>query len=138
MLKKYLKENKISIRSLSMQTGIPYSTLNDIVNGKTELDRVAFGYVRKLKEALGLTFEDFTRLCERRELSDSDSYSVIIRNKAYYLHDESGDKYIFKVNPLNTEYLDFAVKCIVREEKERREMEEKWKSSTTSCGKTKL
>ena len=36
-IKVYLKENKISVREMSMITSIPYSTLNDIVNNKVKL-----------------------------------------------------------------------------------------------------
>ena len=130
MLKDYLKSQKLSISRLSQMTGIPYSTLNDIVNGKTDLDRVAYGSVKRLAAALSQPITNLELLCGKALIID-DTYSVIIKNKAYYLSDSKSHqlRYLFKINPLNSEYLDFAVQCLIDEDKSMRELEEKWANS---------
>ena len=45
-LKNFLKKEGISVKSLSNKTKIPYSTLNDLINGKTDIDNMRFGFVR--------------------------------------------------------------------------------------------
>ena len=67
MLKKYLKENNISIYSLSKNSGVPYSTLNDLVNHKILIENFKIGPARKISEALGLYFEEFCNLCSYTE-----------------------------------------------------------------------
>ena len=45
MLKDILNQKCISLYKAAKETGIPYSTLSDIVSGKTQMDSVAAGTV---------------------------------------------------------------------------------------------
>ena len=47
-LKDILSEKKISLYQFSKETGIPYSTLSDIVNGKTEINTCTVLTMKKL------------------------------------------------------------------------------------------
>lgn len=57
-IKAYLKENKISVREMSMITSIPYSTLNDIVNNKVNLEECQYKTLKKIAVFLKVSIED--------------------------------------------------------------------------------
>ena len=57
-IKVYLKENKISVREMSMITSIPYSTLNDIVNNKVNLEECQYKTLKKIAVFLKVSIED--------------------------------------------------------------------------------
>jgi transcriptional regulator with XRE-family HTH domain len=63
MLKNYLKEKKISIYQLSKETGISYSTLNNLVNQKTDAATCSGGVLRKIARYLNLTMDEVYDLC---------------------------------------------------------------------------
>ncbi len=110
---KYLKEKNISVKDLSNTTGIPYSTLNDIVNGKTEIGRVRFEYVKKLAAALDMSLDDFDEMFSKKDIiAGVPGIRILVRNKNYYYVCEEKEEpiYLCKVNELNTRYLDFIVK----------------------------
>ena len=47
-LKDILSEKKISLYQFSKETGIPYSTLSDIINEKTNIDTCTILTIKKL------------------------------------------------------------------------------------------
>ena len=53
-----LKERNISIYRLSKDTGIPYSTLNDICNDKTPIRKTSVDIAYKISQSLSVTIED--------------------------------------------------------------------------------
>jgi len=87
MLKDFLADNAISIYSLSRASGIPYSTLNDLANGKVDVDRCKVGLLRALAGALMVSLDEAYDLCKdkTRRIRNSYGYDVTIRinNKQY-------------------------------------------------------
>ena len=57
-LKQELVERNISIYEMSKNTGIPYSTMNDIVNEKIRIEGVKLGNAVKIAEYLNITIEE--------------------------------------------------------------------------------
>lgn len=53
-----LKEQHKSIYRLSKETGIPYSTLNDICNEKTSIMKTSVDIVYRISNSLSVTIED--------------------------------------------------------------------------------
>ena len=53
-----MKNNNITKYKLSKESGIPYSTLSDIISGKTELTKCNAETVYKLAQSLNVTMED--------------------------------------------------------------------------------
>ena len=53
-----LKEKEFSIYKLSKLSGVSYSTLNDICNGKTRLEKSSAETVYKISKALDITVEE--------------------------------------------------------------------------------
>lgn len=57
-IKAYLKENHISVREMAMITSIPYSTLNDIINEKVNLEECQYKTLKKIAIFLKISIED--------------------------------------------------------------------------------
>lgn len=56
-LKQLLKKKKISIYKLAQLSKVPYATCNDIVNGKTKIEKCTVETVYKLARALDVSME---------------------------------------------------------------------------------
>lgn len=105
-IKQLIKTKNFDIKSLSVKAGIPYSTLNDFVNGKTSIYKMQFGYVKKLSELLGLTIEELEKTVKEEQIQ-SDYGDIIIKNKSYYLKYAQLNEpiYLCKVNQFNKDYV---------------------------------
>ena len=88
-----LKAQNISVYRLSRDTGIPYSTLYDIVNGKTALYNVSFGDAGKIADALSLTLEELRNMAERANSIDlgDHEHRIIVKGKKYYLVSQNSE-----------------------------------------------
>lgn len=124
MLKEYLRRKNISIYKLAMDIQEPYSTINDIVNGKKCLDECKFGLVKKIAVYLNLSLDELTEV-------GNTTYTIIsqqlhtkgilyVRSKRYCLEfsylDKVYDIELCKVNE-NTTYF---IKEIAKYELEKR------------------
>ena len=87
MLKDYLQSNNKSIYAIAKESGIPYSTLNDLAGGKVSIDQCRTGLTRRLAKVLGLSMEEVCCLCTEEPLTVTTSYGIpadiIVRNKSY-------------------------------------------------------
>ena len=86
MLKDYLREKNISIYSLSKRSGIAYSTVNDLVNGKVDIANCKVSLLKRLSEQLGMSMDSMYSICsgEERFLKNryGCNYMVNVRNKS--------------------------------------------------------
>lgn len=90
MLDEYLKKQKISIYSLSKSSNIPYSTLNDLVNGKVDICNCKISILVKLSYALNLSLDNIYKLCVQEDNKVfSSKYkitgTIFTKNKYYYV-----------------------------------------------------
>lgn len=76
MLKTYIQTHNISIYSVSKSSKIPYSTLNDIVNGKVEITNVKAGILHALAKALGISMDALYELCRNEIIVRSERYNI--------------------------------------------------------------
>ena len=92
--------HNISIYSISKSSGIAYSTLNDIVNCKVEIDNVKAGILYALAKTLGISMDALYELCRDDIVVQSERYNIngfiSKKNKKYYLR--------FKYNHKEHEY----------------------------------
>ena len=58
MILNLLKQKNISIYRLAKESGIPYTTLNDIVSGKAQLGKCSAETIYKLAKALDVSMEE--------------------------------------------------------------------------------
>ncbi len=109
MLIHFLKQHSISVKELSKMTCIPYSTLNDLANGKVDINNVRYGYIKKIAEILKVSTDTLENICASN--INNKNYQVRVHNKAYYLILNGADKEIrlCNVNSLSSRYIkDFA------------------------------
>ena len=114
MLKDYLREKNISIYSLSRDCAVPYSTLNDLANGKVAPDNCKIGLLKALAAGLGLSMDEVYGICSGETLRIRNAYdmdlTIQVRNKSYYVAFEHASKPISmelcKVNCDSTFYID--------------------------------
>ena len=57
MLKDYLKEKNLSMYKVSKESGVPYSTLNDLVNGRVKIDSCKVSLFLHLSQYLGISMD---------------------------------------------------------------------------------
>ena len=127
-LKEYCAAHHLSVRSLSQQCGIPYSTLSDLINSKTDGSRVSFGVVCTLADALHLSLDTMRTMLAEPSAKRSDAvlpYRVVVRNKRYYVEiDGVGREYLCKVTPLATRYAQEMAAWHYRDYIKQKEMKE--------------
>ena len=106
-IKDYVKENGIKLSDISKATGIPYTTIGDIVNGKTDIDNAGVRVFMKLAEAFSLSMDEFYRLAKETAPTPelTDGYSLKIKNGKYYISGANGTAYLCKNNELNALYI---------------------------------
>lgn len=96
MLKDYLKEQNISTYSLAKKIGMPYSTLNDLANGKVNVANCRVGFIKSLAEALNISMDDLYDICSTEKEINISKYNlpahISVRNKKYYASFEYGGK----------------------------------------------
>ncbi len=108
MLKEILNQKNISIYKLAQDCGIPYSTLNDIVNDKVDVKNIRAGILFELSKALQISMDELYKLCDKEIRIFSEKYAVngivFIKNKKYVLKFNYQDKeYIEELYPVKKE-----------------------------------
>ena len=122
-IKTYIKQHKIRIADLSKKAGIPYTTVGDIINGKTDIDNVSVKVLIHLSKALALSTEAFYRMA--KEVSPTpklpDNYSLRLKNGRYYISFKREEAFLCDNTPLNARYIkDIANTYIKNREAEKR------------------
>ena len=114
MLKDYLKKHSKSIYALSKESGVAYSTLNDLANGKVDIDQCKISLLRSLSRALGLSLDEVIAICSTEGIATKTSQGidvkVTVRNKSYhaeFVYDEElVDVELCKVREESSFYID--------------------------------
>ena len=117
MLKDYFDSLRRSLYSIAKESGVPYSTLNDLVNGKVRISECKAGMLRKLSITLGISMDELYSLAEG-ECDDGHeqvmtSYgipvNIRVRHKAYHMDlDYEGEKVsieLCRVSEASTYYI---------------------------------
>lgn len=102
MLKEYLKNHGISIYALAKRSAVPYSTLNDLANGKVSIDNCKVGILKSLSCTLGLSMEELYEKCLGGDQMSVDTdwgvrADISVRNKSYYV------QFVYKELPVEIE-----------------------------------
>lgn len=58
-----LKEKNMSIYRLAKTSGVPYATVNDICNGKAQLEKCSAGTIYRIAHALDVSMEELLAPC---------------------------------------------------------------------------
>ncbi|MBO5155436.1 MAG: helix-turn-helix transcriptional regulator [Eubacterium sp.] len=89
MLKDFLAEKGISIYHAAKESGISYSTLNDIVNHKVDIANIKSGILHALASVLQISMDQLYDICSETIDVYDEEYGiggyVSKKNKKYYL-----------------------------------------------------
>ena len=119
-LKAELKKKNLSIYELSKRTEIPYSTVNDIVNGKIKINNIKLGNAVKIANCLNISMEDMYIYNYEFEVQYSDQFhnvhigTCFAKDGKYFLrcklHEKEIEQEIGLVNDSVTPFIeDFAL-----------------------------
>ena len=122
-LKTYMKENGMSVAKLSRTTYIPYTTLGDLVAGRTDVDDVGAGVVHGLAKALGVTMDGLYEMA--KELPPlpklKKGWRLRLRDNRYYIAHDGGEEFLCALDHANGPFIkDIAEGHIRNYESERR------------------
>ncbi len=106
MLSDYLKEKDISIYNLAKKSGLPYSSVNDLANGRVDAANCRAGMLFALASALELSMDRLYELCRKEErirIPGFETEAVIrVKNKTYYTEFVwQGRPFLVRVCPVN-------------------------------------
>ena len=82
-----LENDAMSMYECSKRSGIPYSTLSDIIKGKTPIDRVSSGNLHALAEALGYSMDTLYSMMHIPERNDFELFKSATCHKVKQLGD---------------------------------------------------
>lgn len=134
MLKEILNENNISVYQLAKETGIAYSTLNDLVNHKVSIENCKAVTLYKLANRLKMTTDELYECCLdkiRIHANGLDSDGIVfVRNKTYWLsfiyQKKEIQKKLSKVNRISTFYVEEMAQWKIEDFLSEKRMEESW------------
>lgn len=110
MLKEHLKYSNISIYKLSKESGVPYSSVNDLVNNKVDINMLKYQTVKSLAHCLGYSSDQFYLLCTNNNYVFYENlygHISFVENKPKIdIYNLKGDKIDDKFMPDLKEYND--------------------------------
>lgn len=83
MFKKYLLDKKISVYKLSEISNIPYTTLNELINGKKNINDCKIKTIECLSKSLNISIESLLNMLNNRKVNISNSWEDN-KNKIFY------------------------------------------------------
>lgn len=101
MLKKYLQEKKISIYKLSEMSNVPYTTLNELINGKKSIRDCKIKTVESIAESLNFSIETLLAMLNKKNVMLSDSWEKNKEKIFYFPIIVNNDNYdCARIHPL--------------------------------------
>ena len=82
-----LEYEATSVYDLSKRSGIPYSTLSDIIKGKTPIDRVSSRHLHNLAKALDWTMDDLYSYMHVPERTSFETFKSQVRHEVKLMGD---------------------------------------------------
>lgn len=132
-LKEYMKNIGMNALELSRLSGLPRSTVSDIVNGRTDIDKSRTEVLIAVSRSLGLSVDEtyeMAKMC--LPTIDDDRFSLIVKEKSFYLHDKSSGENVYVAK--NKKVMNRHIREVAQwkiEKIKRDEGMEKWKTKHT-------
>lgn len=83
MLKDYLLDKQISIYKLSEMSNVPYTTLNELINGKKNVNECKIKTIESIAESLNFSIETLLNYLKTSDIKLSNSWEEK-KNKKFY------------------------------------------------------
>jgi len=84
LINEQLEKRNLTKYRLSKESGVPQATINDICNGKTDLEKCAAGTLYRLAKALGVSVEDILESARQEYRS---SFETFKSNTCHHVKD---------------------------------------------------
>lgn len=91
MLQELLEKRNMTLKALSLQSGIPYATLCDLKNGKKQIDDCSVRVLKALSDALGMEMGD---LYQNLAYYDKRNFANFRRNALLELKEVGPEKFL--------------------------------------------
>ena len=127
-LKELCKSRHLTVKKLANICDMPYSTMNDITNGKRDILDLPLRTCLKITYALGISLDQLIASDPLEELR-SKGFNVYVKNHNYFFipdDPETEPIRICKVNQLNTYFLEDMIRSKQLEMARRKEAEKAW------------
>ena len=94
-----LREKQLSVYQCAKESGVPYTTLLDIVKGKTRIEKCAAETIYKLAKALNVEMEELLAECfrENEETPDSRDFEIYKSNICHLVKDKGDIDFIIDI-----------------------------------------
>ena len=117
MLSQYLKDRNISLYSLAKTSGIPYTTVSELANGKVSGSNCRGQVLHAIASALEISMDELYSMCAEHMSVICGHGTVVdieVRSKQYYICFDCGSERVeialCKVSPDSSFYInEFAV-----------------------------
>ena len=126
-LKEYLKANGISVLKLHKMTGIPYTTINDIVDRKTDIDKARVDILIRLSRSLDMPIDVFYNLAKALTPTPKldDGYKIEMSKGKYYIIYNNTKQYLCRNTDTNAVFIEDIAKTYIGNQ-QRKERMESW------------
>lgn len=112
MIKDILTKKNITVYKLSQETGIPYATIRDIINGKVDISKCQIGNIERIADALNLSIDKTYKLLKQEQHlgrvkgpETKQRGTLVIKDKKYYLLYRGNYTELCDVNPISSMYI---------------------------------
>ena len=129
-IKEYFEQNKIKISYISRETGLPYTTVGDIINGKTDIDNTSVKVLFKISNALCIPVDKFYEMAKAMTPTPElgEGYSLQLKKNIYYIIKNNKAQFLCKNNEANAHYIKDIAQTYINNAK-RRERMQTWKTT---------
>ncbi len=102
-----LREKQLSVYQCAKESSVPYTTLLDIVKGKTRIEKCAAETIYKLAKTLDVTMEELLEECfkENENIPDTRDFEIYKSNICHLVKDKGDIEFIIdtlKENQIRT------------------------------------
>ena len=102
--KELLEKKKVNGYLVSVNTGIPYMTINDLMNGKTSIQNVTLKHAIKIADYLNISVEKLAKLDNPKFIE----FRYFRNNTLHYLKSLGAEPFIKKI--INAKEIDYYYK----------------------------
>lgn len=92
-----LKERQLSVYQCAKESAVPYTTLLDIVKGKTKIEKCTAETLYKLAKTLNVAMEELLEECFGENTSDSRDFEIYKSNICHLVKDKGDIDFIIDV-----------------------------------------
>lgn len=101
MIKKYIKDKNLSVYKLSEISNVPYTTLNELINGKKKITECKIKTIESIAAALNCSMETLLKLLNGEKIILSNSWEENKEKQFYFPIVVNNDNYdCGRIHPL--------------------------------------